>query len=472
LSFYGKLKAFGSKTALIHDSGKQYTYAALASLSDKLADSMERQRKSLVLILAGNNVESIVGYLAGLRSGNAVMILNAHTDAELLDGIISVYAPDYIWRPSENPESAVFSWQEYNLFYLDNHVTVSIDKDLALLLPTSGSTGSPKMVRLSKENLESNARAITSYLGLDETERAITALPVYFSYGLSVLNTHLLAGATMLLTDSSMMNRDFWDFFKKEKPTSLAGVPYMYEMLKRLKFFEMDIGPLRYMTQAGGKLRSELVQEFAVLTRDKGINFYVMYGQTEATARISYLPPEKNIEKSGSIGLPIDGGRMWVVAENGKTVSKPYCKGELFYSGSNVMMGYADSREDLSKGFELGGVLRTGDIAYFDEEDYFYIVGRMKRFLKIFGNRVNLEDIEHYLHSLGCECVCGGEDNRLMIACAALEDTDVIKDTVVKKYGFHPSVVEIFGVPEIMKNAAGKIMYQEVFKDLKKNAVR
>ena len=260
-----------------------------------------------------------------------------------------------------------------------------VHEKLALLLATSGSTGSPKLVRLSRENVESNARAIREYLKLDETERPITTLPMQYTYGLSILNSHLLAGGCILMTKESCVQEGFWKFFREQKATSLGGVPYTYQILKRLRFFEQEFPWLRSMTQAGGKLPADLVTEVGTWAQARGIRFYVMYGQTEATARMSYLPPEDCLKKPGSIGIPVPGGKFSLLGEDGEPVCGTGVDGELIYEGANVSLGYAKNKEDLMRGDENRGVLHTGDIARRDADGYYYIAGRKKRFIKLYG---------------------------------------------------------------------------------------
>jgi len=220
------------------------------------------------------------------------------------------------------------------------------------------------------------------------------------------------------------------------------------------------------MTQAGGKLTPKYALEFAEFAHLKNLNFFIMYGQTEATARISYLPPEDALQKYRSIGIAIPDGEMNLINENGDIIDQPNQEGELIYRGPNVMLGYATKRNDLVKGDELQGLLKTGDIAYFDEYGYFYITGRKKRFIKIYGNRVNLDEIEHYIKGQGFNGVCGGKDDHLLIAITDSNKSESLKKVISGKYGFHPNSFKIIEVDEISKNTSGKILYDEIFKDI------
>jgi acyl-CoA synthetase (AMP-forming)/AMP-acid ligase II len=324
--------------------------------------------------------------------------------------------------------------------------------DLALLLTTSGSTGSPKLVRLSYANLLSNALSIAEYLSINENERPITTLPMHYSFGLSVINSHLLKGATLLLTDKSLMEKDFWSLLKKEQATSLSGVPYTYEMLKRLRFFRMDLPSLRTLTQAGGKLNIELTKEFAEYAQNADKRFFVMYGQTEATARMSYLPYEQSLSKSGSIGIAIPGGAFTLLEESG----------ELIYQGQNVSLGYAESAEDLAKGDENKGILYTGDLAKRDNDGYYYIIGRKKRFIKLFGNRINLDETESVLKTRYVDCACVGTDDKMIVYTTEQGKEAEIKQFISAQLHLNPNAFEVRPIDAIPKNSSGKTIYSEL----------
>ena len=343
-------------TAVVTDDGRGVSYAELKRMTDEWAAKVPP--RSLVFLLVGNNLDSLVAYVACLNHGIVPLMLDARIDTALLQRFLDIYNPDYIWRPVNGT---------YTLENRSPKPETQIPKlhpDLALLLTTSGSTGSPKLVRQSYANICANTASIVEYLKLDATERPITTLPMNYTYGLSIINTHLAAGATILLTDKTLMQREFWNFFTAQQATSFGGVPYTYEMLDKLMFFRRKLPSLRTMTQAGGKILPELHRKFAEYAAREGKNFVVMYGQCEATARMSYLPPELALDKVGSMGIAIPGGRFELV------------DGELVYYGDNVTLGYAECAGDLAKGDERHGRLETGDMARVDEDGFYYIVGR------------------------------------------------------------------------------------------------
>ncbi len=449
----------------IQDNGKVLKYGELVKFSKEISQIV--LPRSLVLSLCQNDIGSLAGYVAFLNGHIVPILLNAQLDFELLKYLLETYQPDYLWVPVERRKDfcgeCVYEKFEHCLIHY-SHKKKKINENLALLLTTSGSTGSPKLVRQSYENIESNAASIAEYLELDETERPITMLPMNYTYGLSVINSHLLVGATILMTDASYAQRDFWDFFRKQEATSIVGVPYTYEVLKKLRFFRMDLPSLRYMTQAGGKLLPELHREFAEYAENNGKRFYVMYGQTEATARMSYLPYKKSLEKYGSMGIAIPGGKFHLIDVDGTNVTLPHVTGELVYEGPNVTLGYAECLEDLAKGDERNGVLVTGDMAQFDEDGYYYIVGRKKRFLKIYGNRVNLDECERMIQGefQDVECACTGVDDHMILYVTTSKNHDEMKKFLSEKTKLNSKAFEVRQISEIPKNDAGKKQYREL----------
>jgi long-chain acyl-CoA synthetase len=464
LTYFGALNEFGDNIVAIEPNGREYTYRTLTDDCDRFMENLDKDKKNLIIILCKNCLETLVGYIGSLKSNSTAILLPGTIDENSLKNIIDLYKPDYIWRPA-NKERPVYAFGDYALEKPESIFEKKIYPDLSLLLSTSGSTGSPKMVRLTASNLDENAKSISEYLKLGDSERPITTLPMHYSYGLSIINSHLRVGATIVLTNDSLVSRPFWDTFHKFRATSIAGVPYNYEILRRIKFFDMDLGSLKTMTQAGGKLTPRYALEFAEFAENKGIDFFIMYGQTEATARISYLPPEKAVEKYKSIGIPIPGGEINLIDDSGNMIRDSYVQGELVYKGPNVMLGYATSVDDIAKGDELNGILKTGDIAQFDNEGYFYVTGRKKRFIKIYGNRVNLDEVEHFLKGQGFNAVCGGKDDLMNIGITDKGKADEVKKIISGKYGFHPGSYKVMEIEEIQKSVSGKVLYEKIFED-------
>src|SRR3989339_783060 len=309
--------------------------------------------------------------------------------------------------------------------------------------------------------------SVAGYLGFLRAGAALVLVnhTVHDSLFLNLLETYqpeyiYLPSEKVLEKINAQSVRSFrqCQLLKTHQATTFGGVPYIYEMLKKLRFERMNLLSLRYITQAGGKLSKELVQEFANICDQKNIKFYVMYGQTEATARLSYLPAEYACTKAGSMGIAIPGGKFWLEDETGKVIEENEVSGELVYQGDNVTMGYAESRFDLAKGDENKGILHTGDLAKRDTDGFYYIVGRKSRFLKMFGNRINLNEIEQLVKDSGYECACAGADDHLKIYVVNAKHLDQMKHGIAELIGIHPSGIEIISINKIPRNETGKVL--------------
>jgi long-chain acyl-CoA synthetase len=440
-------------SCLVTDDDRVWSKGGLQAEVEVIKEHLDFPRKALAFVLCRNDLPSLAAYLACLQKGHAVLLLSHDMERSMLEPLLSAYQPDFIWSPGSEGHpgyGATGPAMEGHRVHraVDGAGHPPIWPDLALLLSTSGSTGNPKLVRLSYANLQANAASIAEYLSLGTDERPITSLPMHYSYGLSVINSHLLADATILLTGRKIRSADFWTFFKRHGATSMSGVPYVFQMLGELGFEDMDLPSLRTLTQAGGHLDVGLQQRFVNWARERDIRYYTMYGQTEATARIAYVPPERSEEGRGSIGVPIPGGKIEIVED------------ELVYSGPNVMLGYAETRADLAKGDELGGRLHTGDIARIGENGFCYIVGRKKRFIKILGLRINCDDVERQLSAqFGQKCVVLGTDSHMSVAVTTAGLEQEIISFIRKTYHVKGSLCSVHVVPEFPLLSTGKIDY-------------
>ena len=423
--------------ALITD-GHTVTYAELSarvSAESQLCD----MARCLVLVELSNTVEAVVSYLAALRAGHVVLVASG---ADSRDTLVAAYDPDVVIGTD-----GADGWTVHRRRLTTRH---ELHPDLALLLSTSGSTGSPKLVRLSHANLDSNARAIAQYLGIDGSDRAMTVLPLSYCYGLSVLHSHLTQGAAVVVTGLSVVDPGFWELARVAGATSFAGVPYTFDLLDSIGFEEVELPSLRYVTQAGGKMGAARVRRFAELGHRRGWDLVVMYGQTEATARMAYLPPERVLDAPEAIGQPIPGGAFTIDGDS-----------ELIYHGPNVMLGYATTSRDLALGRTID-CLHTGDLARRRADGLYEIIGRRSRFLKLFGLRVDLDQLEHSLRADGIEALCAGDDARLIVAVTRSTPDPV--PVVCTKVGLPATAVQTVVLDELPHNANGKPDYAGVLR--------
>jgi acyl-CoA synthetase (AMP-forming)/AMP-acid ligase II len=270
----------------------------------------------------------------------------------------------------------------------------SSDQVPALLVYTSGSTGAPRGVIQTHKNLAANARAIVSYLGLSHKDRACLVLPLFYCYGKSVLLTHLHVGASVYIDHRFMYPRVVVEAMAAERCTGFAGVPLTFELLKRqVDVRSVPLPDLRYVTQAGGAMHPDTIDWAREAFRPAPL--FVMYGQTEATARISYLPPERAVDKRGSVGTVVDGLALKVVDDAGNTLP-PLAVGHVWASGESITPGYFQAAEETSR-ILRDGWLVTGDVGYLDEEGFLFLTGRTKEILKLGGHRVSVKEIEEVL---------------------------------------------------------------------------
>jgi long-chain acyl-CoA synthetase len=453
-----------ASVAFLAEDGSTLNYGQLQADTLSLARHLPSGR--LVFLLGKNDRATLTCYLACLESGAVPLLLNESMAASALAQLCQVYEPEYIFACTEQvawpgPFEGLLAFEGYSLFQRSSFSNNKLHPALALLLATSGTTGSPKLVRLSRQNLCANARSIVSYLNIGASDRAITSLPFNYSYGLSIINSHLSVGAAISLTNKSFFDATFWTQIKSHGVTSLAGVPYSYEILLKLRLERMNLPSVHTMTQAGGHLALSAATQVQAICRAKGQRFLTMYGQTEATARIAYLPPEDFEAKAGSIGRVIPGGELWLEDGAGKRIEASGQVGEMVYRGENVALGYAECRADLELGDVWGGVLRTGDLARQDDDGFYFIEGRRHRFLKIFGVRVSLDAVEAWFAQRSMLAAAYGEDNAL---CVALEvdlkvDLKALAAQLEADLTIHPSAMRLRALARLPRLSSGKLDY-------------
>jgi acyl-coenzyme A synthetase/AMP-(fatty) acid ligase len=422
--FVHRLSDFGDRLAVI-TTNESLTYRELAERVETAAEILGTTRR-LVLVATANDLDTLITYLAALHGGHPVLL----TSTDQLDPLIAAYDPDVI-----------------GLRELRIGTAHDLHPDLALLLSTSGSTGSPKLVRLSARNLQANAEAIGDYLDIRDTDRAATTLPMHYCYGLSVINSNLARGAALILSDHSVVDRCFWESFRAHGGTSLHGVPYTFDLLDRAGFADRDLPTLRYVTQAGGRLSPDQVRRYAGLADRDGWQLFVMYGQTEATARMAYLPPDLAARRPEAVGVPVPGGAFEIRPD-----------GELVYRGPNVMLGYARTPADLALGATLDA-LPTGDLARRTPDGLYEVIGRKSRFVKLFGLRVDLDEIERILSAAGFQAAAAGDDSAVILAMVNGQNTAAAASLVARRTNLPMTVIHVREYPRLPRLTSGKLDY-------------
>lgn len=430
---------FGSAPAVVAGD-EVLTHADLAQrVADRAATWGQSRR--LVLVEGADDLDSLVAYLAALQHGHVALVVPDDRPAQR-NATVAAYDPDIVCTSGARD---------------DVRRTASahdLHPDLALLLSTSGTTGSPKLVRLSRDNVASNAAAIADYLGLTSTDRAVTTLPLHYCYGLSVLHSHLAVGASIVLTDLSVVDECFWDLVARTGVTGLAGVPHTFDLLAASGFEDRDLPTLRRVTQAGGRLAPDDVRRWSRFGRSRGWDLVVMYGATEATARMAWLPPDLAEEHPGSIGVAIPGGHLRL----DESVDDRPGVGELVYSGPNVMLGYAEEPADLALP-RVATELRTGDLAR-ERDGLFEVVGRRNRWGKVFGLRLDLDAVERGLRAdvdRHARVVATGQAVHAFVTSG--RGSAAARTLVADRCGIPPHAVRVSVVPQVPHTTSGKPDY-------------
>ncbi len=425
-------------------TGETLTFKELETRINIRAEEMATCIGNVVLFGIKNTLEDVVDYLALTGLGATMILADPETPPSVVSAWMSAYHPEVIRGFKDN--------------VLIRFPTPKPAREEAVLLPTSGSTGSPKFVRLTRQNLRANAEQIVDALRISPGDRALAHLPLFYSFGLSVLNSHLVAGATVILTRSSAIQRTFWDELVEFGVTSLPGVPYSYEMFRRMRLKDQQLPSLRELTQAGGRMDPERILEFHEAMVAKGGRLWIMYGQTEASARISVLPPEELPARLGSVGRALRGSRVRVINPN------PGGIGELVVEGPQVMLGYANQRADLDGINRCGGVLATGDLGHVDAGGWITITGRLKRIAKVFGIRINLDDVEKRLSRFGHFAVVDDGD-RIAVFIEESESmrnpADLVRQ-MERHLGLPARSIQLRLIDAFPTTHNGKVDYQEL----------
>lgn len=400
VNYFNRLLKYTNRTALINE-GNKVTFEQINENSNMLHRKIDEN--SVSLLIADNNINFVKGYVAFLsKKKNISILVDESFNIEFFKNIVSLYRPNYIFLPLKFKKifkklEVIHKYSDYFILKTSFGKHANLNFKNFLLLSTSGTTQSPKFVRLSKKNIETNTQSIIKYLKIKKNHTTVTTMPLGYSYGLSILNSHLLAGAKIVITKKTIFEKKFWEILRTKNVNSFGGVPEFYEFLQKLNFKARIGKSLKYITQAGGKLNLKTLKYYGEICREKKIKFFVMYGQTEASPRISYLDWKNFFKSFGSVGKPLNGCSLVLKDKSGKKINKQDEPGEIYFYGKNVFLGYAESFKDLIKGDEKNGELNTGDLGKYDKFKNLYIIGRKDKFVKIFGRRCNLTDLENFL---------------------------------------------------------------------------
>lgn len=444
-NFHDELESFGERISLVDESGESVTYTDLARRADAIASTFGSGRR-LIFIECENALEPVIAYLGALRKRHVVLLIPPG-DHHKLQPLLETYRPDVrIWL-----ENGVWT------YVVDEQPERSFHPDLALLLSTSGSTGAVKLARLSRVAVSANAAAVAEYMHVARDDTAITVIPIHFSAGLLVVNSHLTRGARILLTGRSVIDPVFWSSAQDNQATTLCGVPYTFELLDRIGFRDRAPPSIHTLACSGGRLPADLARTYALWTRSRDISLYLTFGQTEA-GRVAYLPPEQVLDHLESIGSALPGGRMWLVDETGRPIEAAGIEGELVCAGPGIMMGYANDAADLALGKDVEE-LRTGDIAVKDSDGFFTIRGRRSRFVKLFSVRISLDAVEQNLARKGYRAAVAGDDSLLAVCVIQPADPGHLRAELARSFELPQTVLDITVVDDLPLLPSGKTDY-------------
>jgi len=452
------------RVAAIDDTELQITYGELCVFVEIFGETVFE--RTIIFCLCENSIGSLAGYVACQSNHIVPLLIDKTMDYQLLNDLIDIYRPSYLWVPRKISSnfSMPIIFEEYGYILLKTeNKPYEINDELSLLLTTSGSTGSPKLVRYKYGNLEANARNVVKGFGWTKNERPIIDLPMQYTMGLNVINSHLFVGATLILTNYNIMSGEFWKLLKEKEVTNFTGVPFSYELFSRLHFEKMYLPHLKTLAQGGGKLADNRFVEIAEYANKTGRRFFATFGTTETSARMSFLPPDMALIKCGSIGRAFPEGELFLLDDNKKEIIGNNVEGELGFRGPNVTMGYAQCKEDLLLGDIWNGEYHTGDIAQRDEDGYYYIIGRLSRILKLSGHRVSLDECENLIRNqFNVECACTGSDSKMKIFVTEQVIAQDVLKFISYKTKIYKSLFEVESVNMIPKNEVGKVLYKNL----------
>ena len=444
------LAAAASPALFDEAHGEWMSYGTLREKIQRVSALFSAKNRGLIFCCVPRSVDGVIAYLSASASGNAVAVIDPALPR--LQEAVVTYQPEWIVAPADSVFPAYQDcgspFPSLKVWKRQIPSELSLHPDFYLLFLTSGSTGSPKAVRLSYENMARNTVAIISSLGLTASERSIAHLPLFYSFGLSVLHTQLAVGGSCLLTERGLMSREFWQGVREEKATLFPGVPYHYDMLRRLGLDRLDVPSLKIFIQAGGKMRSEVTGDLLQQVQNCQGKLFVLYGQTEASPRMSCLPLHQYPEKIGTVGRALDGGSFDIHDD------------EIIYSGANVMLGYAENRADLALGDVQQGRLATGDRGSVDADGFLTVSGRQKRFAKLFGQRIALEDLE-VIASRIADAVAIDTDDKIILMTADVEENvcERMKEVVIAETKLPATWLDVRKVSSLPLQPNGKVDY-------------
>ena len=467
---FKNLSNFKKNLAIIDDE-KIINYNDLIRDIKKLTHRLSGEKRSLCFLLAENTSDFVKIYISLLKLNYVIAIIDYRLSPKYLNKLINDYRPNFIFIPQNykltNKKKILFKYSNYLIIKNDAYLH-KLNNELIMMLPTSGTTGSSKMVMISKDNIYKNTLNIIKYLRLNKNHITLANLPFHYSYGLSILNTHLSSGAKIILFKDSIISKKFKNLFLFEKINCFYGVPETYEILKKL---DLNFGKyFKFFAIAGGKI-SKTTLEFLIKKADNfKINIFNMYGQTEASPRISFskYKNKKDRLKIFTVGKPFGGGKIFI--KNNEKILKKNIVGKIYFYGKNVMIGYAESFKDLNKKRTNKFLIETGDLGFIDDNNNLNLSGRKDRYIKLDSERIHLNDIEDMLKSnfKKNKYLIVYFNNKINLLSDKINSLDFEKEFLTSKLKIKKNYIKTFANFKFEYLTNGKLNYNKIEKKLRK----
>lgn len=451
-----------SYVAIADDRGNQVTYKELAEKAVEISRYVNT--RSLIFVLCDHHSETLAFIYKILYLNIVPLLLPQDMDIELAVRLLERYQPQYIYCNRNHTLSGMYGctmeFREHAL-YRTEAPDCPVHPDVALLLSTSGTTGSAKLVKISYDNLYDNAKYGCIHLGIQSGQKALSPLPFHYAYGISFCVWHWHCGATVLTTEKPVISREFQEFYIRERVNNFAATPYTYQILQKLQFWSPEkLDALHFAISSGAQMTEKEQRALISVMKEK---FWIGYGQTECIGILLGTNFNENDIKIGSVGRPFDNVKVIKDAETGEMLIESRC----------VCMGYANTREEIAYGDVNQGLLHTGDVFRQDEEGYIYLMGRLKRYVKVLGKRVSLDDLADYLgNQYPCaEFACTGTDNHICIYHTKLEKDleDKIRTLLDRNLNIPSKFVFCYALDRLPRESSGKIAYSRLKETDEKN---
>ena len=441
--------------AIADDRGNKITFKELAEKAEEIGQYV--RTRSLIFLLCDHHRETLEFIYEVLYLNIVPLLLPQDIARELLDPLLERYQPQYIYCSKSHElggrYGCAMEFQEHALFRTDAS-DCPVHPDVALLLSTSGTTGSAKLVKISYDNLYDNAKYGCIHLDIQAGQKALSPLPFHYAYGISFCAWHWHCGATVLTTEKPVISREFQEFFTRERVNNFAATPYTYQVLQKLQFWSPEkLDSLRFAISSGAQMTENEQRALISVMKEK---FWIGYGQTECIGILLGTNFSEDNIKVGSVGRPFDNVKVIKDPETGEMLIKSRC----------VCMGYANAGEDLACGDVNQGLLHTGDVFMQDEEGYIYLKGRLKRYVKVLGKRISLDDLADYLgNKYPCaEFACTGADNHICIYHTKPEKDaeDEIRTLLDRNMNIPSKFVFCYALDRLPREGSGKIAYSKL----------